>query len=186
MDSPDFVCFRVGFFLGKKEPWLCCFGSDFCIDCGLPDFLLLPRACVDWNCPLFVVHVWRGNHKQDQPAGQKGYVEVIDLDVLNFVLAIALIIAALQYGQNWIVFALIILSVLTFNSFRIALALIAAAVIIYFAFASDDLFQNFPLVLVGLLVVGLILGIGKKPEQPESYLPGGLGGYDDLLGGGYA
>ena len=69
------------------------------------------------------------------------------MDLLNFVLAIALIIISLQAGQTWIVFALIILSVLTFKSLKISLALILSAVSVYFLLSTGDPFANFPLII---------------------------------------
>lgn len=105
------------------------------------------------------------------------------MDLMNFILAIILIVIALQYGQAWIVFALIILSILTFKSFKTALALVFSALIVYFVFSASDSLENFPLMLLALLVVALILGIGNKPEeQPAS--PFGMGGYGDPFGGG--
>ncbi len=106
------------------------------------------------------------------------------MDLLNFVLSILLIFIALQAQQMWIVFALIILSILTFKSFKIALALIVSAVVVYFAFGSGDLLSNFPLIIVALLVVGLILGVGGKEQEAAGGIPPELlGGYGGMFGG---
>ena len=63
-----------------------------------------------------------------------------------------------------------------------------------FVFKSSDLLENFPLIILGLLIVALILGVGNKPQEASPYgadMFGGMGagGYDDYgggLGGGMA
>ncbi|MDO8634439.1 MAG: hypothetical protein Q7K34_04075 [archaeon] len=104
------------------------------------------------------------------------------MDLMNFILAIILIVIALQYGQTWIVFALIILSILTFKSFKTSLALVFSALIVYFVFSAADPLENFPLMLLALLVIALILGVGNKPEE-QAASPFGAG-YGDPFGGG--
>ncbi|GEM_PF-3570371 len=107
------------------------------------------------------------------------------MDLINYALAIFLMYLALQAGQIWIMFALIILSVLTVKSLKVSIAIVVSAVVVYFAFGSGDLVSNFPLILVSLLVVGLILGVGNKPEEQQGMLPPEMGGgYGDLFGGG--
>ena len=102
------------------------------------------------------------------------------MDPFNFLVAIILIYLALQYSQVWIVFAILILAVLTIKSFKAVVGLIAAALIMYIFVDYDGIQNYFPLVILGILIIGLILGIGKSSSSSETY-PGG--GYSDLLGG---
>lgn len=102
------------------------------------------------------------------------------MDSFNFLVSIILIFLALQYQQAWIVFAILILSVLTIKSFKAVIGLVAAAIILYVLIGYGEVQAYFPLVILGIVVIGLILGIGKGDSGSESY----PGGYSSLLGGG--
>ncbi len=103
------------------------------------------------------------------------------MDLFNFLVTIILVFLAVQYHQPWIVFAILIISILTIKSLRLTIGLVAAALLMYFFFDSGSIQSYFPLIILGVLVIGLILGVGKGEEQPQSF--GGGGGYADLLGG---
>ena len=91
-----------------------------------------------------------------------------------------LIFLAFQYQQNWIIFAILILSVLTIKSFKAVLAIVVATLLMYLLIDNGNFGSSFLLIVVGIAVVGLILGVGKGGEEPQA---GAGGSYADLLGG---
>ena len=103
------------------------------------------------------------------------------MDYFNLLVSMILIFLAMQYGQNWIIFAIMIISVLTIKSFRAIAVLVIGTLALYLLFDNGDLNSSFPLIVLGIAVVGLILGLGKGGgSEPQAGLPGG---YGDLLGG---
>ena len=53
--------------------------------------------------------------------------------------------------------------------------------VLYLFLDSSNVSSYFPLIVIGILVIGIILGIGKGGEGEAQAYPGG---YADLLGGG--
>lgn len=89
---------------------------------------------------------------------------------------------AMQYNQNWVIAATVLLLTLTQRSISTALLLIVAAGAVYFVSTSGLASTMWPVLIFGLITLSLILGMGGKPKQPEMY--GGPEGYGDLFGGG--
>ncbi len=103
------------------------------------------------------------------------------MDYFNFLLSMVLIFLSFQYGQNWIIFAILILSVLTIKSFKAVLALILGTLALYLLIDNGNFGSSFPLIVIGIAIVALVLGVGKGGEEPPA---GGMGqSYADLLGG---
>lgn len=105
---------------------------------------------------------------------------VTDMDTFNFLVAILLIMLAMQFGENWIVFGVVAIVVFTMRSMATTIMLLVTVFVLYFIGATN-LSVYWPIIVVGLVVLSLALGVGGKPTQPEYYEPGG---YGDLLGGG--
>ncbi|AJF60246.1 MAG: hypothetical protein J4224_00950 [Candidatus Diapherotrites archaeon] len=104
------------------------------------------------------------------------------MDTFNFLVSILLIIIAIQYQQNWIVFAILIISILSTRSLSTAITLIISTIVVYAVLGSGDISSLFPVVVFGLIIFALVLGLAEKPKQPEYYPPDP--GYGEMLGGG--
>ncbi|MFH1696738.1 MAG: hypothetical protein ABH854_02410 [Candidatus Diapherotrites archaeon] len=101
------------------------------------------------------------------------------METFNFLIAILMMMIALQYQQNWIVIAVVALMAFTEKSVKTALVLIIAAIVMYYVMGPDGISSMWPVAVFGLIALSLIAGIGAK-EKPEMY---GGGGYGGLLGG---
>ncbi len=104
------------------------------------------------------------------------------MDTFTFLIAILLIILALQYGQNWIVFGILAIMILSTRSVATTVALTISVFVLYLFAGSGALNTYWPFIVFGLIILSLVLGLGKKPAQPEYYTPdmgygGGLGGF---------
>lgn len=103
------------------------------------------------------------------------------MDTFTFLIAILLIILALQYGQNWIVLGILAIMILSTRSITTTVALIIAVSVLYIFAGTDSLNTYWPFLVFGLIILSLVLGLGKKPAQPEYYTP--ELGYGEGLGG---
>jgi len=95
------------------------------------------------------------------------------MDTFTFMIAIILMMIAVQFNQSWLILAIVILMILTMKDWTATILLIAATGIMLFA--KDMLMAYWPYVLFGLIILSVLLG-GKKQEQPA--------GYGDMFGGG--
>ena len=102
------------------------------------------------------------------------------MDTFNFLIAMLMVLLAIQYHQNWIVFGVIVVIILSSRSVTTFIATIIGVGIIYF-FSSDGNLGNYlPLIVLALVILALLIGIGKKDQQPEYYAPEYGGG---MMGG---
>jgi hypothetical protein len=96
------------------------------------------------------------------------------MDTLTLAIAIVLMMLFLQFNQNWLVFGVLIISVLSSRSFSTTIVIILTAIVIYLT--RDVTKELWPLLMVGLVTIALLLSL-RKPEKPEYYAPDmGLGG----------
>jgi len=95
------------------------------------------------------------------------------MDTFTFMIAIILMMIAVQFNQSWLIFAIVALMILTMRDLTATILLIVATVILLFA--KELLMAYWPFVLFGLIILSLLIG-GKKQEQPA--------GYGDMFGGG--
>ena len=103
------------------------------------------------------------------------------MDTFTFLISLLLMIFAVQYGENWLVFAIIAVMILSTRSVgTILLMVISAGVLLYLKSASIPIVQHWPVVVFGLIILALVLGMGEKPSQPEYYSPDPYAG---LMGG---
>ncbi len=102
--------------------------------------------------------------------------------------AILLMMLAVQFNQNWLVFAIVAIMILTMRSLSTTLFLIIATIVMFVS--KEYLKEYWPFVLFGLIILALLIGIGKKdggqPEAMPMDLYGGgfdAGGFGGLPGG---
>ena len=105
------------------------------------------------------------------------------MDIFNLIITLMLIFLAMQYGQVWMVFVILVISVVTMKELMGTLFVLGGAAIIYLLYNGIEFDSLFLVVIFGLVILALLLGIGKKPQQ-EAYMPPGYGGgYGDMMGG---
>ncbi len=102
------------------------------------------------------------------------------MDAFTFLMAIVLIILGVSFGEKWIVFGIILLLILTQRSIILSVLLIFAGALIYIIQAFG-LSYLWPVVIFGLIILGLMFGIQPQEQAPEMWSPEGGGG--GLLGG---
>lgn len=100
------------------------------------------------------------------------------MDTFTFAMSVVLMMIALQFNQNWLVFGVISLMILTMRSFSGTIIMIATGVVLYLF--KESLHAYWPFLLFGLIILALAFGGGGK-EEAEYYPPdpyaGMLGGY---------
>ena len=98
------------------------------------------------------------------------------MDTFNFLVAMFMILLAMQYQQNWIALGIIAVIFLSTRSIATTIAALAGTVLIWI-FARGGDFSNFlPFIVIGFILIALVMGVGKKDPQPEYYMPGNEGG----------
>ncbi len=98
------------------------------------------------------------------------------MDAFTFLIAIILMLIAVSYGQNWIVFGVIIIMILSQRKLSVIILMLGGGGVIYFLSASGlNLVDYWPILVFGFIIIALALGIGKK-EEPQGMDPfGGMG-----------
>ena len=98
------------------------------------------------------------------------------MDTFNFLVAMFMILLAMQYQQNWIALGIIAVIFLSTRSIATTVAALAGTALIWM-FARGGDFSNFlPFIVIGFILIALVMGVGKKDQQPEYYMPGNEGG----------
>ena|SRR3989344_2327263 len=110
------------------------------------------------------------------------------MDYFNLLIGILLVFLAFQLKQDWIVFLIVIVLIITMKSFTGSILLIAVSAFLYFFAAGSSLKDFFLPVLAVLIVIAVIAHLRQK-QKPAEMFPGdafgSYGGMDDLGGGGY-
>jgi len=88
-------------------------------------------------------------------------------------ISIVLMMLFMQYGELWLVFGVLMLTILTSRSFSTTFVIILAVALIYFT--KDLLKDLWPIVTIGLVTLALILNLMNR-EKPEYAPEMGLGG----------
>ncbi len=96
------------------------------------------------------------------------------MDTFTFMISVLLMMIAVQFNQNWLIFAIVALTVLTMRDFTTTFLLAIATLVLLFG--KEYLLEYWPFVLFGLIILSVVLG-GKQKEEPA-------GGYQDMFGGG--
>lgn len=95
------------------------------------------------------------------------------MDTFTFMISVLLMMIAVQFNQNWLIFAIVALTILTMRDMTTTILLVVAMFVLLYA--KDYLLEYWPFVLFGLIILSLILGGKQKEEQS---------GYQDMFGGG--
>lgn len=103
------------------------------------------------------------------------------MDTFTFLLALMLLMLAVQYGANWMVFGILAVMVLSMRSVSTTILLVVSVIVLY-ALRGANLYQYWPFVVFGLIILALVLGMGAQPAQPEYYSPD-MAGYGGLMEG---
>jgi hypothetical protein len=99
------------------------------------------------------------------------------MDTFNLMIAIILMMLAMQFQQNWLVFGTFALVVLTMRSFTALFVFLVATITLFLA--RNALSEYWPIIIFGILILALAVGWRSKPEEPEY----GYGGLEDMLRG---
>jgi len=97
------------------------------------------------------------------------------METFTFMIAILIMMMAVQFDQQWLIFAVVALMILSTRELTTTILLIIATVVLLFGKAY--LATYWPFILFGLIIVSLIIG-GKQKQEPAG------GGYGDMFGGG--
>jgi len=100
------------------------------------------------------------------------------IDSFNLLVGILLVFLAFQMQQNWIVFVIIAVLILTMKSLAGSLILIAVGAFLYLFAAGSGLKEFFLPILAVLIAVALIVHL-KKPKEQAAFP-----GFGDPYGGG--
>ncbi len=105
------------------------------------------------------------------------------MDTFTFMVAVLLMMIAVQFNQNWMVFAIVAVMVLTMRSVSTTVLLVVSTVVLFLAKAY--LKEYWPFVLFGLIILGLLIGKGKKGGEAPGAMPADMygGGFDTGFGG---
>ena len=95
------------------------------------------------------------------------------MDTFTFMISVLLMMIAVQFNQNWLIFAIVALTILTMRDMTTTILLAVATFVLLYA--KDYLLEYWPFVLFGLIILSVILGGKQKEEQA---------GYPDMFGGG--
>ena len=101
------------------------------------------------------------------------------MDSFTFMVALLLMMLAVQFGQNWLAFAVVAVTVLTMRSVSATILLAVALGALYLLRGSLEAY--WPVIFFGLVILALLMGSKGAGQQPEAYSPDMYGG---LLGGG--
>ena len=106
------------------------------------------------------------------------------MDTFTFMIAIILMMLAIQFNEQWLAFSIIAIMILTMRSISATVILVFAMGVLYFM--RGNLEPYWPFIFFGLIIVALIFGMkgaggGDVGGQPEYYSPDM---YSGLMGGG--
>ena len=101
------------------------------------------------------------------------------MDTFNFLIAMLMAVLAVQSHQNWIVFGIIVIIILSSRSVTTFLATVIGIGVIYFFSSGGDFNAYLPFIVLAIVILALLIGIGKKDQQPEYYAPD----YGGMMGG---
>jgi hypothetical protein len=101
------------------------------------------------------------------------------MDTFAFAMSIVLMLLAVQFQQNWLVFAIAALIIMTERTLAATFLMVISAAVLYFLQGQLEAF--WPFILFGLIILAFALGGIKGGGQPETYPADPYGG---MMGGG--
>ena len=97
------------------------------------------------------------------------------MDTFTFMIAILFMMIAVQFNQNWLIFAIVALMILTMRDVAATVLLLVATAVLLFG--RDYIKEYWPFVLFGLIILSVVLGGKQKQEQPQDMFgQEGMGG----------
>jgi uncharacterized membrane protein YesL len=96
------------------------------------------------------------------------------MDIFTFMIAIVMMMLAIQFQQNWLALGIAAVLALTTRDIKSIVLLGISAIIIYLV--ADSLKELWPFVVFGLIILAIIFGIGKKQEASPYSMDMGMGG----------
>jgi hypothetical protein len=98
------------------------------------------------------------------------------MDTFTFMIAILFMMIAVQFNQNWLIFAIVALMILTMRDVATTILLLIATAVLLFG--RNYLMEYWPFVLFGLIILSVVLGGKQKQEQqmPDMFGQGDAGG----------
>ena len=102
------------------------------------------------------------------------------MDLLNYVISIAMLALAVQFGEMWIVLGLAMILIVAARSIKVSILIIVSVIALY-VINGMGMKDYWLIVVLGLIVLGYILGVGKEEEGASAdpyaaLLGGGMGG----------
>ena len=104
------------------------------------------------------------------------------MELFNLMITLILMMLALQFGESWMIIAVVAITILTMRDFKATVVLIVATGVLYFARGNLD--PYWPFLFFGLVILALLMGAGgggAAAQQGEYYSPDM---YSGLMGGG--
>jgi cell division protein FtsW (lipid II flippase) len=99
------------------------------------------------------------------------------MDLLSYVISIAMLALAIQFGELWIVLGLVMILIVAAKDLKVSILMIVSVVSLYLI-NGMGMKDYWLIVVLGLIALGYILGVGKEEEGA------GADPYAALLGGG--
>ncbi len=105
------------------------------------------------------------------------------MDTFTFLVAIVVMMLAVQYNMGWLIFGIAIILILSMRSLTAIILMIVAVATIYLL--QGDIKEFAPYIMFGLVLFSLLIETKKQPEQPDMYGAdlGGMGGLGGMEGG---
>ncbi|MEI7961744.1 MAG: hypothetical protein WCI04_05405 [archaeon] len=99
------------------------------------------------------------------------------MDLLTFVISVALLGFAVQLGELWIVLGATCILILAARDFKASILFVLSVFVLYFV-NGIGMKEYWIVAVFALLIVAYLLGLGKEeaPQDPYAGLLGGMGG----------
>jgi len=94
------------------------------------------------------------------------------MDIFTFMIAIVMMMLAVQFEQNWLVLGIAAVLIITTRSPSVTAIMIISAAVLYFF--SESMKELWPVIVFGLVILAVILGVGKNSGQQQDPF-GGMG-----------
>ena len=93
------------------------------------------------------------------------------MDQFTYLVSMFLIAIAFQFNENWLIFLIVAVMIISLKSFSATFLILATVFIIYIV-KTSDLSQYWIPAMVGLIILSMALGVGKsEPAMPDMYSP---------------
>ena len=104
---------------------------------------------------------------------KKILIDGVEMDSFTYMIALVIMMLAIQFRQNWLVLGIVTVLALTTRNIKVTVLLAISAGVLYFM--ADAMKELWPFVLFGLVILSILFGIGKKEEQSPYGMDMGMG-----------